>query len=206
MALKTTVLVNGINNLSDARYCAGMGADLMGFKLDNAQADHLNDEAFKEITGWVSGIKLVGEFDEASAAEINHKAFDLNLDYIQLNKNYLLDEVRKIERPVIQKVYVNKDTIESELTEMLDIYKDDVAYFLVYSNDFTTIDETNIRFLTDLANIYKLIVGFGIEKANLDNVLVLINPAGIGLQGSDEIKPGLKTYDELEEIFEALEE
>lgn len=206
MALKTTVLVNGIKNLSDARYCAGMGADLMGFKLDDTQTDHLTEEAFKEITGWVAGIQLVGEFDEASATEINKKAFDLNLDYIQLNKNYLLDEVRKIEKPVIQKVYVNKDTIETELTEMLDLYKDDVAYFLVYSNDFTTIDETNVRFLTDLANIYKLIVGFGIEKENLENVLVQINPAGIGLQGSDEIKPGLKTYDELEAIFEALEE
>ena len=206
MALKTTVLVNGINNLSDARYCAGMGADLMGFKLDNHVPDHLSDEAFKEITGWVAGIKLVGEFDEASAAEINEKAFNLNLDYIQLNKTYLIDEIRKIEKPVIQKVYINKDTIETELTEMLDLYKDDVAYFLVYSNDFTTIDDTNTRFLTDLANIYKIIIGFGIEKSNLENVLVQINPAGLGLQGSDEIKPGLKTYDELEEIFEALED
>ena len=206
MALKTTVLVNGINNLSDARYCAGMGADLMGFKVDPHTTDHLSEEAFKEITGWVAGIKFVGEFDEASAAEINEKAFNLNLDYIQLNKTYLLDEIRKIEKPVIQKVYINKDTIETELTEILDLYKDDVAYFLVYSNDFTTIDETNTRFLTDLANIYKIIIGFGVEKANLENVLVQINPAGLGLQGSDEIKPGLKTYDELEEIFEALED
>src|SRR5690348_11767986 len=124
MALKTTVLVNGINNLSDARYCAGMCADMMWFKRDPTQPDHLSDEAFKEITGWVAGIKFVGEFDEASATEINHKAFELNLDHIQLNRNYLLDEVRKIEKPVIQKVYVNKDTIESELTEMLDLYKD----------------------------------------------------------------------------------
>ena len=206
MALKTTVLVNGINNLSDARYCAGMGADMMGFNLDNHTPNHLTEEAFKEITGWVAGIQLVGEFDEAAAAEINEKAFNLNLDYIQLNKTYLLDEIRKIEKPVIQKVYVNKDTIESELAEMLDLYKDDVAYFLVYSNDFAIIDDTNIRFLTDLANGYKIIVGFGIEKENLENVLIQINPAGLGLQGSDEIKPGLKTYDELEEIFEALEE
>ena len=206
MALKTTVLVNGINNLSDARYCAGMGADMMGFNLDSHTPVHISEEAFKEITGWVAGIKLVGEFDEASAAEINELAFRLNLDYIQLNKTYLLDEVRKIEKPVIQKVYINKDTIETELTEMLDLYKDDVSYFLVYSNDFTTIDETNTRFLIDLANIYKIIIGFGVEKANLENVLIQINPAGLGLQGSDEIKPGLKTYDELEEIFEALEE
>ncbi len=206
MALKTTVLVNGINNLSDARYCAGMGADMMGFNVDDHHAEHLNDAAFKEITGWVSGIKLVGEFDDAGASEINEKAFNLNLDYIQLNKPALIDEIRKIEKPVIQKVYIDKDTIESELTEMLDLYKDDVAYFLVYSNDFTTIDETNIRFLNDLSGLYKIIIGFGIEKDNLEKILTQVKPAGLGLQGSDEIRPGLKTFDQLEEIFEALEE
>ena len=206
MALKTTVLVNGINNLSDARYCAGMGADMMGFNLDNRKTGHLSDDAFKEITGWVAGIKLVGEFDEASAAEINEKAFNLNLDLIQLNKPYLLDEIRKIEKPVIQKVFINKDTIETELMEMLDLYHEDVPYFLIYSNDFTTIDETNIRLLSDIARLHPVIIGFGIEKGNIENVLEQVTPYGIGLQGSDEIRPGLKTFDELEEIFEALEE
>ena len=101
MALKTTVLVNGINNLSDARYCAGMGADMMGFNLDESHGSHLTEDTFKEITGWVSGIQLVGEFEEASATKINELAFNLNLDSIQLNKTYLSDEIRKIEKPVI---------------------------------------------------------------------------------------------------------
>src|SRR6476660_8888436 len=135
MALKTTVLVNGINNLSDARYCAGMGADMMGFNLDESHSDHLTEDAFKEITGWVAGIQLVGEFDEASATEINEKAFNLNLDFIQLNKTYLITEIQKIEKPVIQKVFINKDTIETELLEMLDLYHADVDSFLIYSND-----------------------------------------------------------------------
>jgi phosphoribosylanthranilate isomerase len=206
MALKTTVLVNGINNLSDARYCAGMGADLMGFNLEENDPKHLTTDAFKEITGWVSGIQLVGEFEEMSAAKINEKAFELNLELIQLNKTYLIDEIRKIEKPVIQKVFINKDTLETELLEMLDLYKDDVAYFLIYSTDFTIIDETNIRLLRDLANLYKIIIGFGVVKQNLTAILEQIKPIGLGLQGSDEIRPGLKTFDELEEIFEALEE
>lgn len=206
MALKTTVLVNGINNLSDARYCAGMGADMMGFNLDESHSDHLSEEAFKEITGWVSGIQLVGEFDKASGQHIQEVANSLNLDFVQLNKNYQLDEIRKINKPVIQKIFINKDTVETELLEMLKLYKVDVAYFLVYSDDFTTIDESNIRLLADIAGSYKLIIGFGIEKENLEYILEKIKPAGIGMQGSDEIRPGLKTFDELEEIFEALEE
>ena len=206
MALKTTVLVNGINNLSDARYCAGMGADMMGFNLDSSNNNHLTEEAFKEITGWVSGVQFTGEFSEASAPEINELAFNLNLAYIQLNKTYLLDEIRKIEKPVIQKIYIDKDSVEEELRELMDLYKDDVAYFLIYSRDFDTIDETNIRFLRDLSGLYKLIIGFGVQKTNLEYILDQIRPAGIGLQGTNEIRPGLKTCDELEEIFDALEE
>ncbi|MFC5270107.1 hypothetical protein [Adhaeribacter terreus] len=206
MALKTTVLVNSVNNLSDARYCAGMGADMMGFPLDSAVSGHITEDAFKEITGWISGIQLVGEFDEADATEINEKAFNLNLDYIQLNKTYLINEIQKIEKPVIQKVFINKDTIETELLEMLDLYHADVDCFLVYSNDFTTIDDTNCRLLSDVAKLNKVIIGFGVEKNNLNYILENINPYGIGMQGSDEIRPGLKTFDELEEIFEALEE
>ncbi|KAA9325233.1 phosphoribosylanthranilate isomerase [Adhaeribacter soli] len=206
MALKTTVLVNGINNLSDARYCAGMGADMMGFNLDESHPDHLTEEAFKEITGWVAGIQLVGEYDHASGHHIHEQAKSLNLDLVQLNKTYLIDEIRKIGKPVIQKVFINKDTIEAELLDMLDLYKAEVAFFLVYSDDFTTIDETNIRLLRDLSGLYKIIIGFGVEKQNLPAILDEVRPYGIGLQGSDEIKPGLKTFDELEEIFEVLEE
>ena len=33
MGLRTSVIVNGVNNLSDARYCAGMGVDVIGFNL-----------------------------------------------------------------------------------------------------------------------------------------------------------------------------
>lgn len=203
--LKTTVIVNGINNLSDARYCAGMGADMMGFNLDDNAAGSLSEEAFKEIAGWVSGVKLVGEFKETESDTIKEIAEKLNLDMVQLNKQYLIDEIKAISKPVIQRAHFNKDTIEAELVEEMELYKDAVAYFLLYSYDFTTIDDTNINFLRDLASKYKVIVGFGIEKGNITNVLAQINPAGIGLQGGHEIKPGLKTFDELEEIFEALE-
>ena len=89
---------------------------------------------------------------------------------------------------------------------MLELYHADVDCFLVYSNDFTTVDETNCRLLHDLAKLYKVIIGFGVEKSNLNYILDEVKPFGIGLQGSDEIRPGLKTFDELEEIFEALEE
>ena len=41
--LKTLIKVSNINNLSDARYCAGMGVEMLGFSMDE-----LSIEKFKE--------------------------------------------------------------------------------------------------------------------------------------------------------------
>ncbi|MFM1835376.1 MAG: hypothetical protein RJA04_63, partial [Bacteroidota bacterium] len=48
--LKTLVKVSAITNLSDARYCAGMGVDLLGFPLGKISIDQ-----FTEIRNWLAG-------------------------------------------------------------------------------------------------------------------------------------------------------
>lgn len=206
MALITSVIVNSVNNLSDARYCAGMGVDMIGFCLDDTQAKYVSPQEIKEMAGWIAGVKLVGEFKKTDIEQINELADTCNLDYVQLDKQYLIDEIQQINRPVIQRARFTKDTIESELIEEMHLYKDHVAYFLIYSDDYQTIDDTNTRFLQDLAHEFKILIGFGINKENVIQVVQDIRPAGIGLQGGQEIKPGLKDFDALQEIFEELEE
>lgn len=206
MALITSVIVNGINNLSDARYCAGMGAEMLGFCLDETQANYVAPAAVQELAGWVAGVQLVGEFNRATAAHINETAETCRLDYVQLNQQYLIDEIQQLQRPVLQRVPFTKDTIESELMAEMELYQAHVAYFLIYSEDYQTIDDTNIRFLQDLARHFKIFINFGLTKENVAQVVREINPAGLGLQGGQEIKPGLKEFDALQEIFEVLEE
>lgn len=206
MALRTSVIVNGINNLSDARYCAGMGVDIVGFNLKLDDPERVQPATLKEIAGWISGVQLAGEFERAKPEIINEMAEEFGLNYIQLDTPYLIDEIEEIARPVIQKIFIDKDTVESELLEMMELYSSVVDSFIIYSNDFTSVDETNTKFLADIAKQFKVYIGFGIDKDNVTNSLKQINPAGIGLQGGHEIKPGLKDFDELQEIFEEIEE
>lgn len=206
MALITSVIVNSINNLSDARYCAGVGVDMIGFSLDESQPNYVLPQEVQEIAGWVAGVKLVGEFKTTPAEQINELIETCKLDYVQLDKQYLIDEIQQIKCPVIQRARFTKDTIESELVEEMRLYNDYVAFFLIYSEDYQTIDDTNLRFLQDLASEFKIIIGFGIQKDNVTEVLTKINPAAIGLRGGQEIKPGLKDFDNLQEIFDVLEE
>lgn len=206
MALRTSVIVNGINNLSDARFCAGMGVDIISFNLKLDSPERIQAGPLKEIIGWVAGVQLAGEFERARPELINELASEFGLDLIQLDIPYLIDEIEEINRPVIQKVFINKDTVESELLEMMELYAPFVHSFLIYSNDFEAIDETNIKFLRELASRFTVYLGFGLSKKNISNALKKISPAGIGLQGGHEIKPGLKDFDELQEIFEEIEE
>ncbi|OKL41394.1 phosphoribosylanthranilate isomerase [Pontibacter flavimaris] len=206
MGLRTSVIVNGINNLSDARYCAGMGVDVIGFNLKLDDPGRVQAQTLKEIMGWVSGVQTAGEFLRARPDLINEMADEFNLDLIQLDVPYLIDEIEEISRPVIQKVFINKDTVQSELLEMMELYSPFVHSFIIFSDDFETIDETNSRFLADLSEKFNVYIGFGVDKGNINEVLKTIKPMGIGLTGGHEIKPGLKDFDELADIFEEIEE
>ncbi|RAU83336.1 phosphoribosylanthranilate isomerase [Pontibacter arcticus] len=205
MSLSTTVIVNGINNLSDARYCAAMGVDVVSFNLKQGHEDQVQPETLKEIAGWVAGVQLCGEFENERPEEINQLAEEFKLDLVQLDAPYLIDEIEQISRPVIQKMFVNKDSTAAELLEIMELYSPYVKYFLLYSHDFTAIDDTNTAFLKKLATHYPILVGFGLGKENIKEVLEKVKPAGIGLQGGHEEKPGFKDFDELQDIFEEIE-
>jgi len=206
MALKTLTLVSKINNLSDARYCAGMGADILSFVLTEGQAGYLTPEAINDIAGWVAGVQIAGEFYDSPAEEINELADTCNLSQALLTSTYLADELTAIKIPVIQQLTINKDTIEDEFIRYLEVYKDYVAFFLIVSDDFTTIDDTIIPFLKDIASQFPVLIGFGLNKDNVLPVLEQIKLTGIALLGGQEIKPGLKSFDALADILELLEE
>ena len=63
MALKLRVKLGGVNNLSDARYAAGMGVEAIGFGIDKEQQGFLDPEAMHAISDWIAGIEIVGETD-----------------------------------------------------------------------------------------------------------------------------------------------
>ncbi|WP_205500694.1 hypothetical protein [Rufibacter psychrotolerans] len=206
MALNTIVLVNQITNLSDARYCAGMGVEMLGFALQPDHEQHVSPASFKEISGWVSGVKLVGEVNDLSVQELEELLLEYKVDMLQLNSLYFIEELDDLPLPIILRLLIDKDTVEERIMSTLETYHHHVEYFLIDSEDFSFIDETNLRFLRDISKKYPILLGFGLTKENTRQALDKIQPAGIALKGGQEIRPGFKNFDELEEIFEQLED
>jgi phosphoribosylanthranilate isomerase len=203
MALKCLVKVSEVNNLSDARYCAGMGVEMIGFCLDENHPKFIEMARLREIAVWVSGVKVVGEVAGDDVENINYLAEQLNLDYIQLSHSISLEHITRIKKPVILKLDFDPENIDNIAIELQTMQKH-VDFFILESRNFDTVKSFE-KLLHSWCSGYKIILGFGVRREDLDEILNVIKPYGLALKGGHEIKPGLKNFEELSEILEALE-
>ncbi|MBO3697316.1 phosphoribosylanthranilate isomerase [Roseivirga sp. E12] len=186
MALRTFVRVNGINNLSDARYCAGMEVNELGFNIEADHSNYTDAEKFKEMSDWLSGVEFVGEITNEST------------DIKQAIEGYALDALQ-IE---------NLSQIESALSTGLKVSF--VAKSLDEAIEAWTLSNESLSHIllsTDQTSDYQfpVLLTEGFDINNLDSILKSSTAKGIVLEGGSEIRPGYKDFDELADILELLE-
>jgi phosphoribosylanthranilate isomerase len=195
MPLKTLVKVGNISNLSDARYCAGMGAEMLGFSVIEGQDNFINPKSFQEIRGWVSGPSIV--------AELYGMTNQTNLDLVIENYRPELLELSitdisilpNTSLPLIISIDQSISKIELDLLESI---KDRISFLLIDNPivSFNFIEQTSRRF-----PVFVMIR----SSVNLNELLNANVINGIALNGSQEIKPGLKDYSHLANVLEQLE-
>lgn len=204
MSLKTFVKIGKINNLSDARYCAGMMADILGFNLEEGTEGHVSTEKFKEITDWVAGVKFCGEFSSAHAAEIKIAAVNYPIDYIEVQQADQLEELQGLSQKLIFKLVIQSQS-DIETTASSLAYAEGLAeYAIISCDDSNLFDALDNAIISSKANI-PLIKAFDIKESidRLDTNKIF---AGIALEGSPEDRPGFKDYGQVMDILELLEE
>ena len=196
--LKTLVKISNINNLSDARYCAGMGVELLGFQMKESSL-----EKYKEMRGWLAGVKIVGETDSESLLEIMDLKEKFQPDYLQVSSANNLQEITRMGLPIILKVDFSLENIDAFLQKNAAW----VEYFLVEnSDDFARLDDESLAKIDHLAFKHPIILGFGITENNANENIKNLKISGIALNGGHEDKPGQNEYAELMDILEVLEE
>lgn len=191
MALRTFVKVSGINNLSDARYCAGMEVNELGFNIEPNHENFTDPQKFKEMTDWLSGVEFVGEINSAET-NLAETASEYELDALLINHINQIDDALATGLKVS---YHASSATEAQSAWERSNQKLD---YLVISNQ-----EHNDDDLKSMTFPLVLIDGFNAE--NLTECLQSISPKGIALKGGDEIRPGYKDFDELADILELLE-
>ncbi|HMG90601.1 MAG TPA: hypothetical protein VK589_11090 [Chryseolinea sp.] len=182
MALKTLVKIGGITNLSDARYCAGMGVDMLGFDVIPGRPNYISPESFHQIRGWITGPLIVAEITGLQRLE----------ELSQILENY---------RP---------DMLQMGLAELTTIPSPPLPYILMLkeNQDISHLAIEPEYILGHKLLAVPLKAAFLLDVNSTDEVkYALMNASvrGIALNGGPELKPGLKDYSTLADILELLE-
>jgi len=212
--LKTKVKASSITNLTDARYFAAWEAEWLGFDFNAGSEEHLPVQNVIAIKEWVDGVKIVGEFGAThSAADIKAAIEFVGLDAVQLGM--LTDVATAMELngvAIIKEFVIQDDTTEEDIAEhlsefaactetfFLDFSKSNVTWEVLQKGEEITLD-----FLRELCQEFQVIIGLDFSGEMMDECLESIFPLGIHVKGGAEEKVGFKSFDELDEVFEALE-
>lgn len=189
MALKVTVKVSSITNLSDARYCAGMGVQLLGFVTVPGREGYIPPATFQDMRGWFAGPQVV--------AEIYGIRQQKELEEIKAAYQPDLLEGSYDELPLLK---------EAGLPFILHVHTYDLENFQKASDIRPAFLLTNTTVSMQILQTASQISPVLIKLPERDAARYLHLPVhGFVLSGGDEERPGFKDYDHLAAILEQLE-
>jgi phosphoribosylanthranilate isomerase len=205
--LTKTVKISNVTNLSDARYCAGMGVEMLGFSIDEDSPNYISPKKFEDICSWLAGVTLVAETAHTDPEHIIRVLNDYPVHAVQVEEPGLLNYLRsELNLPLILRISV--DLYEAdEINSILGRYGDEVTHFLLESDHNAELSDAWMKALDKLAGEYPVLIGFGLDNEFTVTALTELLPnIGIALRGSEEIRPGFKDFGSMMDILEALED
>jgi len=183
--LITKVKVGQVTNLSEARYCAGMGVDFLSFPVSG-----VNPKTYQEITGWVAG----PQFGIAVNAENIGLAPGYKTDFVEVP----IDQIIRVEG--LENLIVSLEASDwMERKSSLLLCKGKILYLEL---NVSALGESMPGIINEIAEDFKILLKPS-GKIDLDSVLKLPLD-GLSFDGNAETKPGLKEYP-LSEVLEKLE-
>ena len=195
----------GITNLADARYCAGAGADYLGFIQYERSPRYIAPKVAHDIIEWIYGSETVGVFVNAAVDEVNEAVDTAGFDLAQLHGDESPWECSQIQVPVIKAFRVKPDTNLDRLRGSIEEYMPFVQHILLDTHHPDQYGGTGATFdwsiAQKLAPDYPLFLAGGISTENLQSAVELVQPFGVDVSSSLEASPGLKDMDKLMDFF-----
>ena len=195
MPLKTLVKVGHITNLSDARYCAGMGVEMLGFSAVTGNENFIDPKKYQEIRGWVSGPAVVAEIYGLKMESLPEVMENYAPDYLELTVTDLANLPAQISTNLILRV---DEKAFIGYNDIINSYKNQISYLIVDQTENST------DFVKTISDKFSVLLT---PQPDVDIISLLDSSPvkGLSLNGSMELKPGLKDYDHLAEVLEALD-
>ena len=202
-----------ITSLTDARYFAAKEVEWLSFNFTEGTSSYIEPMKARAIIEWVTVPNIVGEFSFLSADEINFYTEGWGLQVVQVGIFTPISTVIAIKNAdVIKEIKIDELTEYDLLIEDLLAFSPYVQAFQLNfdTNNITWADIKNqstpidIKVLKSICKKFKIILSIDFEPFMLNEILAL-NLYGLNLKGGEEERTGVKSFDELDDIFDMLE-
>jgi len=207
--LATLVKISNVTNLSDARYCAGMGVDMLGFSMDAASPDYVDPARFTEIRNWLVGVQIVGETTETDLDRIGELLHTYQPDLLQVDEAALLPSLSALNTAPGNLQLILRLTLADMTLEQFDALvlanPTNADYILLENPSPLDLDDDLKTSIGQLATRHAVLLGAGITADTIHDLLTELPIKGIALTGGAEDRPGSRDFGELMDILELLE-
>ncbi len=194
--MRPILMLEGVRDLHDARYCAGIGIGLLGFQLEGEHA--LKPAAIKEIVDWLSGPEAVGDFGFSPANAITEIATAASLSRLRVSANYALEEAAALALPII---FDAQDGTEADRLVML------AKRFPSAVIELSATNAAQMAALTDANLMSRCLLRCDAPDAVWKSLKQAgMQPFGFILGAFTEDKEGLLDYDVCDDFVEKYDE
>ena len=207
------VKVCGLTTLEDARYCAGLGADYLGFIQHPESPRYVSPAAAREMLSWIYGAQGVGVFVNRSADEVNAACEAAGFAFAQLHGDEPPHVAQAVTVPVIKAIRVFHDASSEQLRWAIDPYLDHVHAILLDTHSTSLWGGTGESFSWRLARDLSrdladrgvpLLLAGGLTPGNVVEAVETMRPAGVDVSSGLESSPGVKDFEKVQAFFDAL--
>jgi phosphoribosylanthranilate isomerase len=192
---KSKIKISDIQNLTDARYFAAMDVDYLGFCCNPGSETFCAVSKIKEIKEWVQGPEFVLQFQGFQREEEIKALVDEGLGSA-LHFGIFATYDSDFGVPVFKEWIFENLTPEDYLLYDFPIIRSDKSY-----------DQLREREKQSLSRLLELKLGyldFRWSVYDLDQMISDLPPFGLILRGGEEERVGVKSFDQMDEIFEFL--
>ncbi len=189
-----------ITNLTDARYFAAREVDFLGFQLEADSGAYLDPVFMHAIREWVEGPKVTGEFTNSSPPEVVREAANFfSLDAVQVPADPAY--ARALTEPEVL-VWLPAGLPVQTAREQMTAWGS--------GNRLFVLDFSGRSFPEDwpvwaaLCAEFRCLLHLDAAPGEWRRFAETIQPAGFSLWGGEEEQVGVKSFDDLDAIFDEL--
>ena len=202
------IKICGTTNLADARYCAALGADYLGFIQHAASPRYVDPTLAQNIIEWVEGPRSVGVFVNEDPDQVNKIASDTGFDFVQLHGDETPNYCGLIEKPVIKAIRVKASDTVDQLLRVMEEYESSVSSFLLDSFVDGVPGGTGRvlpwHIAATVSRDHPVFLAGGLNADNIVEAVETVRPVGIDVVSGVEEAPGRKSFEAIDRLFAAL--